>query len=61
MLQTSAITDNIMVRDLPSSFESADEWPMCSEIIMRIHNQGRDRGIIRGDPGCSQYEDFDEF
>eukprot|EP00438_Fugacium_kawagutii_P020900 Skav211791 [mRNA] locus=scaffold305:226975:238866:+ [translate_table: standard] len=40
MLQTSAITDNIMVRDLPSSFESADEWPMCSEIIMRIHNQG---------------------
>jgi len=40
MLQTHAITDNIMTRSLPASFESASEWPECAEIIMRIHNQG---------------------
>ncbi|CAL1141511.1 unnamed protein product [Cladocopium goreaui] len=41
MLQTHAITDNIMTRSLPASFESASEWPECAEIIMRIHNQGQ--------------------
>ena len=44
MLQTHAITDNIMTRSLPASFESASEWPECAEITMRIHNQG---GICR--------------
>ena len=36
-----SITSGMLKRALPASFDARTEWPHCSEIIGRIHNQGQ--------------------
>lgn len=32
--------EKMVKRSLPASFDARSNWPQCSEIIGRIHNQG---------------------
>ena len=35
-----SITDGMLTRSLPQSFDARQKWAACSEVIGRIHNQG---------------------